>query len=52
MTNKWQVKGKVVWVVDDVFTTGSTISACARALKKAGATKVYGITVAKTQLNE
>ena len=52
VTNKWQVKGKVVLVVDDVFTTGSTISACARALKKAGATKVYGITVAKTQLNE
>jgi ComF family protein len=28
---------------DDVYTTGSTLSACASALKSAGAQKVYGV---------
>ena len=48
--DKWQVKGKNVLVIDDVFTTGSTLSACAKALKKAGAQKVYGLTLAKTNI--
>jgi ComF family protein len=42
------IKGRAVLVVDDVLTTGSTMSECARALKKAGATAVYGITLAIT----
>lgn len=40
------VKGKTVLVVDDVYTTGATLSACALALKKAGAKRVYCITIA------
>ncbi len=35
-----------VWLVDDVKTTGSTLAACARMLKKAGATSVHGAVVA------
>ncbi len=35
------VKGKRVLVVDDVFTTGATVSELARKLKIAGATEVY-----------
>ena len=36
-----------VILVDDVFTTGSTVDECARVLKKAGAEKVGVITVAR-----
>lgn len=33
----------VVWVIDDLVATGSTIAACAEALKGAGVGKVYGL---------
>jgi ComF family protein len=36
-----------VLLIDDVFTTGATLDACARALKQAGAKSVAGITVAR-----
>ena len=41
------VLGKEVIVVDDVYTTGSTIQECAAALKSAGAKRVVGFTVAR-----
>lgn len=43
---KEKVSGKKILVIDDVMTTGATINECARALKKAKATNVIGITVA------
>ena len=43
-----RVKGHAVIVVDDVMTTGTTVSECARVLKKAGVDKVWAATVART----
>jgi len=42
-----ELKGKTVWLMDDVATTGATLEECARTLKKTGAKKVFGIVVAR-----
>lgn len=39
-------------IVDDVVTSGSTLRDCARALRRAGARKIFGITVASTNGEE
>ncbi len=39
--------GSRVLLIDDVFTTGATASACAQALKKAGAASVVLLTLAR-----
>lgn len=41
------VKGKRVLLVDDVFTTGATVSAGAQVLKESGAKEVLVLTVAR-----
>ncbi len=41
------IEGKRILLVDDVMTTGSTATACAAALKRAGAAKVALLTIAR-----
>ena len=44
-----RIKGERILLVDDVFTTGATVSACAAALKDVGAAEVMVLTIARSQ---
>lgn len=43
--DKKQIKDKTILIVDDVFTTGSTLNECAKILKKLDVKKIIGITL-------
>jgi ComF family protein len=43
------LQNHTIFLVDDVFTTGATMHACAMALKSAGATRVIGLALAKAR---
>lgn len=47
VAQRGRVKGRTVVLVDDVMTTGTTLSECARVLKRAGAERVLAATVAR-----
>lgn len=48
VTRSGEVAGREVLLVDDVFTTGATAAECARILRRAGASRVWVATVART----
>ncbi len=42
-----EIKGKIILLVDDVFTTGATLNECAKVLREAGVKQVGGFTLAR-----
>ncbi len=42
-----QIKGRRILLVDDVFTTGATLRAASDILKKAGASRIIALTLAR-----
>jgi ComF family protein len=47
-----EISGRDILLVDDVFTTGTTASECARVVRKAGAERVWVVTVARVLLRQ
>lgn len=47
VVNKRKIRRKVVILVDDVFTTGSTLNECSSVLKKSGVGEVRALTLAQ-----
>ena len=47
LVSRGPVAGRVL-LVDDVFTTGATLSECARVLRRAGAEEVQALTLCRT----
>ena len=41
-----QIEGKHILLLDDIYTTGATMSACAKVLKNANAADIYGLAFA------
>ena len=50
ISNSNVIRGKNILIVDDVITTGSTMDSCADALLRGGANNVYGLSVARTMI--
>jgi len=48
MKRGFDVRARNLLVIDDVFTTGATVNACAQALAKAGAGQLAVLTVARS----
>ena len=45
--NKEKIISKNILLLDDIYTTGSTVNECAKTLKQAGANKIGVLTIAK-----
>ena len=43
-----RIRGRTLLLVDDIMTTGATLSAAAKALKECGAVRVWCVTIARS----
>ena len=51
VTDPERVAGKRILLVDDVITTGATVTACTQALLAAGAESVFAVALATVELD-
>jgi len=49
--DKQTVTGRIIFLIDDISTTGATIFECAEMLKKYGAKKVFAVVIARQETN-
>lgn len=49
--DRGRVKNRSFLIIDDVYTTGSTLNECAKVLMKAGASSVHALTLARSIQN-
>jgi len=47
-----KIQKRKILLVDDIFTTGTTLKECARVLKKAGAKEIKAVVLAKAKIGE
>jgi len=45
--DKGLIQGRKILLVDDIYTTGSTMEECARVLKEAGVKEIIGVVIAR-----
>jgi len=48
VNDKKKIKNKTILIVDDIYTTGSTLNECARTLLSSGSGQVFGLCLART----
>lgn len=46
------IKGKTVYLIDDIATTGATLEECAKTLKESGVKKVIAVVIARQTLKK
>ncbi len=47
VTREEAISGKTILLIDDILTTGATVSECAKALKQGGASRVFVLTLSR-----
>ena len=47
VTDDTKIKDKKIILIDDIYTTGSTVNECSKILKRAGAKEICVVTIAK-----